>query len=192
MGAFQISDNLGSRDDTVLGLEQARLGRFDDMQGHLDQVIGGVVVDTARRIYEALVLDRVSVEKETLAGKARHLRSGDELLVLEDNLAELFVRGLLGGLGQGIHLFLKAATLLKQLIDVGLALLFGFFLELLTWSFLRVTLLVCLKIDIVADLLSEGGDAATWTKAAQYFEDVAICHISSLCLESFSNKQEKK
>ena len=68
-----------------------------------------------------------------------------------------------------------------------MALLFRLILEFLTGRLLRITLLISIKVQVVADLLGEGRDASTRAKAAQNFEDVAVRH-SFFVKKSFSNK----
>ena len=146
------------------------------MYGHFDQVVCSVSINTARRVNQSFVLDRVWVEEQTFAGEARHFGPGDELLVLQNDLAKFLVGSIFGAIREGHHVLLELSALFKQLGDVGLALLFRLLLEFLARRLLRITLLISIKVQVVADLLGEGRDASTWAEAAQNFEDVAVRH----------------
>ena len=79
------------------------LGGLDDVQGHFDQVVCSVGIDSARLVDESLVLDRVWVKEETLTGETGHFGPGNELLVLEDDLAKFLVGSTLGVLRERQH-----------------------------------------------------------------------------------------
>ena len=102
--------------------------------------------------------------------------------MLEDDLTELNVGRGLCALTQRQHLFFEATTQLKELFDVLCALLFCLILELLALCLRGITLLICIKVQVVADLLTEGCDAATWAEAAQNLENVAVRHSCAMIL----------
>ena len=83
------------------------------MKSHLDQVIVGVRVDTARLLDEALVLDRVWLEEETFTGETRLLGASDQRLVLQNDLAQLFVGSILCLRTECEHLAFEATTLVE-------------------------------------------------------------------------------
>lgn len=83
------------------------------MKSHLDQVIVGVRVDTARLLDEALVLDRVWLEEETFTGETRLLGASDQRLVLQNDLTQLFVGSILCLRTECEHLTFEAPTLVE-------------------------------------------------------------------------------
>ena len=95
----------------------------------------------------------------------------------EDNSAKLCVGSLLCTLAQRHHLLLELTALVEKFFNKVRALLLSLVLEFLTGGILGVTLLISVKVQVVADLLDKGRDAATRTEAAQKLEDVAISHI---------------
>ena len=96
--------------------------------------------------------------------------------MLQDDLAKFLIGSILGFCRERIHALLEITALIKQLSDVVLALFFRFLLEFLARGLLRITLLISVEIQVMADFLSEGRDTSTWAEAAQNFEDVAVRH----------------
>ena len=83
--------------------------------------------------------------------------------MLVDDAAQLRVGLIFGLLAKRKHLSLKLTAQVEKLINVSLSLGLGLFLELFRWLLGRVTLLISIVEDTAADLLAEGGDAATWS-----------------------------
>ena len=53
------------------------------------------------------------VEEQTFAGEARHLGSGDELLVPQNDLAKLLVGIILGAFRERLHILLELSARIK-------------------------------------------------------------------------------
>ena len=83
------------------------------MLGHLDEVVGGVGVDTARRLHQVLVLNGVRLVEKTFTGQSGHLRPGDEDLVLVDYFTELLISRIFCCFTQRKHFSLETTALLK-------------------------------------------------------------------------------
>ena len=174
---LEVKVGAGARKLLVLSLEQLGLGLLDDVHCHLEQVVCRVSINAPRFVDKSPVLERVGLVEETLTGETRHLTLDNDHFVLVDDRDELLVSLVVGSRVQGEHVSLETTTLLKEGINVLLTLLLGLLLELLGRDIGGITLLIGIEVQVVAQLLCEGSDAATRADAAQDFENVAVCHL---------------
>ena len=127
---LEVSVGGGARNLGVLEHEFLLVGLLDDVQGHLEQVVSGVGIDTPGSLHEALVLHRVRLVEETLTGETGLLSLDDLDFVLEDVLGQLLVGLLLGVFVECAQIALVGSTSLEEGLDELLASQLSLLLEL--------------------------------------------------------------